>query len=64
MAFAFTHTYGALYGLLFVIVWNYVCSTIAFSFVFLVARYFIGDFVYYNCIRNQEFCKFSKAVKT
>jgi len=55
MAYAFTHIWGPLYGLLFVLVWNYFCANIAFSFVFLVSRYIFGDFVYSRVIQNKKF---------
>jgi uncharacterized membrane protein YdjX (TVP38/TMEM64 family) len=62
MAYSFTHIYGVLNGLLLVVVWNYICATIAYSLVFLVARYLIGDFVYSRCIENRYFFKFDRAV--
>ena len=50
MGYAYTHIWGPLYGLIFVLVWNYLCASIAYSFVFLCARYFFGDFVYSRVI--------------
>ena len=55
MGYAYTHIWGPLYGLIFVLVWNYLCASIAYSFVFLCARYFFGDFVYSRVIQNRKF---------
>jgi uncharacterized membrane protein YdjX (TVP38/TMEM64 family) len=45
MAFTYTHMFGLWQGSLLTYVWNYVCYVIASSFVFLMARQFLGEYL-------------------
>lgn len=63
MAFAYTHIWGSMKGLLFTFVWNAFCTNVSYTLVFLISRYTIGDFVYSRMIRYEKFFALDRAVR-
>lgn len=45
MAFSFTHMFGLWQGALLTYAWNYLCYCVASSFVFLMSRQFLGEYL-------------------